>query len=220
MEGLTGRIEHIAGPVVRRVDGTERQLCSRCMTSLGYVDSTAISVHGLAAPIKVVVTWWPVGTAVAVGDGPTAVAKTGFYQPCRIERAETADPIGFAQVHLDQDEAVANAAATVNAMNRDDPSGRSGHWTADEVFSRGTHWSYQADEHIALHDPDRSFREVQAGRRILARHAACVTDGTGPCWEFPGPAGLCRELADLLYRWSDDPGYDPTWMPEGLGAHG
>jgi len=138
------------------------------------------------------------------------------------------DPIAFAEIHLDQDEKAAKAATEgpwkVEVFNRN--TGRQ-EWVV--IGRAGSHAVITGDvgvgwmaglphdgTHISLHDPARALREVASGRRILARHTACATDGSGPCWSFPAQEGLCRELADLLYRWSDDPGYHPDWMPEGL----
>lgn len=66
-------------------------------------------------------------------------------------------------------------------------------------------------QHIALHDPARALREVEAGRRILARHADCAV-GNGSCEWFAGP-GPCDDFADLLYRWAGHPDYRPAWKP-------
>jgi hypothetical protein len=85
------RIEHVAGEVARFDDGTEIQPCVRCWTKLGYVSSLPIAVAEQPGPVAVLKTWWQVGTAVAVGDGPSAVAKPGFYPPCRTEGAVVMD---------------------------------------------------------------------------------------------------------------------------------
>jgi hypothetical protein len=62
-------------------------------------------------------------------------------------------------------------------------------------------------------DPARVLREVEAGRRILARHQPdgfgcqyCADGGHNSDWG-------CADLADLLARWADHPEYRPEWKP-------
>jgi len=85
-------------------------------------------------------------------------------------------------------------------------------------------------EHIARYDPARALREVEAGRRILARHVhvPSTTPWTGPdgtdfgCRECGyeddygtiAPTGWCDDLRDLLYRWADHPDYRQEWRPK------
>jgi len=76
--------------------------------------------------------------------------------------------------------------------------------------------------HIVQHDPARALRQVEAGRRILARHhqseasiswaycAGCAHDPEGwPEIELND----CPELRDLAFVYSNDPGYQEQWRP-------
>ena len=131
------------------------------------------------------------------------------------------DPAAFAEARLDEDEEVALAAG-------DDDTARS--WTSFDiggypVIGAGVDdgWgvtvvgppasSEVQARHIALHDPARALREVEAGRRILGRHWNC---GTGGGWcDEPGLTrwSPCPDMADLLTRWADHPAYGQEWKP-------
>lgn len=66
--------------------------------------------------------------------------------------------------------------------------------------------------HVALHDPARALREVEAGQRILERHKFCgIPWGGGQCDEAGHVVPPCPDLADLLARWADHPDYDRDW---------
>ena len=62
--------------------------------------------------------------------------------------------------------------------------------------------------------PARVLREVEAGRRILARHQP---DSYGCQYCADGGHNIiswgCADLADLLARWADHPDYDQAWRP-------
>lgn len=129
------------------------------------------------------------------------------------------DPIAFAEARLAEDYASADMLAVQGDrwyVDKDDPSiVRSTFW---HVAARCSEDELAAADrrtwHIARYDPASALREVEAGRRILARHRDCAERDTGPCWEFPyGDADVCRELADLLYRWADHNDYDTAWKP-------
>ena len=73
----------------------------------------------------------------------------------------------------------------------------------------------------------RMLREVEAGRRILARHGGkhwCPTGLQDGEWVYFEGAerkvGIfpCADMIDLLYRWVDRPGYDPVWRPPAQSA--
>jgi hypothetical protein len=86
-------------------------------------------------------------------------------------------------------------------------------------------------EHIVRHDPARVLRELEAKRRVLARHrAAPVPPGNEWIGEYPYcaahayrvadgtvvyPVELkdCPELRDLAAPYSDRPGYREEWRP-------
>jgi hypothetical protein len=66
---------------------------------------------------------------------------------------------------------------------------------------------------IVVINAPRALRDVEAGRRILARHAACSSGaGYDDMWTGPDP---CPDMADLLYRWADHLDYDQKWKPHG-----
>lgn len=116
-----------------------------------------------------------------------------------------ADPIAFAEARLDETEHKARqlmrTAQDVHKKLREPKN--LGRWAPG--------WgAWPAVEALCA----QMLRDVEAGRRILARHRECWEHGNGVCWEFPGPAGLCRELADLLFRWADHVEYAPAWLPD------
>ena len=145
----------------------------------------------------------------------------------------SSDPVAFAEAQLEEDEATTKAAF--------DPDFDDGEWRYDESAQPrpriiGASWesslhsgiwdcedpeddceqarqlSRAAGEHIARYDPARALREVEAGRRILARHRECPVQN-GYCERWTGPE-VCPEMADLLVRWAGRPGYDPDWAPD------
>lgn len=74
--------------------------------------------------------------------------------------------------------------------------------------------------HIVRHDPARVLREVQAKRRVLARHyrderGDCEGCGfTGDLDDARTSAGEhCPELLDMALAFADHPDYDPSWSP-------
>lgn len=86
---------------------------------------------------------------------------------------------------------------------------------------------------VLVHDPARVLREVEAGRNILAEHAArpprpsdgqwhglapdrlrcrvCASAHEGHWLRFIAP---CWTLMQLAMIYSDHPDYDPAWTPE------
>jgi hypothetical protein len=113
------------------------------------------------------------------------------------------DLIAFARARLDEDEAVAKAA----------------HLRA------GDHWNDGEDilfpevlAVIARHDPARTLREVEAGRRILARYEDCLVRMEDPGYPHAVARDQAREYEDfvlpnLIASWSDHPGYRQEWAP-------
>jgi hypothetical protein len=123
---------------------------------------------------------------------------------------DATDLITFCQERLDEDEATAKGAARTD-------DGHNGEW--NRSFSgMGGDFDARVDDHIALHDPKRVLREVDAKRKILALHGAsiggtwCVTCDPGS--DVSGDAGAwypCLTLRTLAAVWSGHPDYDPGW---------
>lgn len=70
--------------------------------------------------------------------------------------------------------------------------------------------------------PWRVRREIEAGKRILARHGRKHWCPTGPqddewvtyeAGERVVSVYPCADMLDLLYRWRDHPEYDESWKP-------
>ncbi|HEX3388839.1 MAG TPA: DUF6221 family protein [Streptosporangiaceae bacterium] len=107
------------------------------------------------------------------------------------------DPVEFAAARLSEDEAAARAKPVARWRSFC-------LWIMDGMV-------YLTREDAAL--AARMRRDVEAGRRILARHRDCL-GGSGYCgdgghsWDYG--AG-CWEMADLLSRWSDHPDYQRKW---------
>lgn len=136
------------------------------------------------------------------------------------------DLTAFIAARLDEDEAMALAAATdVSRL-----AGRA-NWTSEAAMvtdAEDLDWAicdlspYVDDEclarHIARHDPARVLREVTAKRAILARYERGAA-GDLPEWTagreliIAGLAMLEGVLRDLAVAWSDHPHYQPAWAP-------
>lgn len=134
---------------------------------------------------------------------------------------------------LDEDERIARAASPgpwhVNAES-DEVLAVDG-ITVAEGFALSGRQLRATTEHIAVHDPARVLREVDAKRRVLTRHcAAPVPPGNEWAEEYPycaahaykGPDGTavypvelekCPELRDLAAPYADRPGYRKGWAP-------
>jgi hypothetical protein len=80
--------------------------------------------------------------------------------------------------------------------------------------------------HIALHDPARVLREVEAKRAILKRHhpsdeyesqlcTACQWDADcdAPRHDLDDEDAPCPDLRHLAAVYSDHPDYDERWRP-------
>lgn len=140
------------------------------------------------------------------------------------------DLIAFLKARLDEDEQEALAASP-------------GPWKAnaeqDEVlavddievavgFALSGNQLRATVRHIVRHDPERVLRDVEAKRRIVARHAGPHVCGE-PAeeyeqWEIvmidgePGQEQVmyvrpCGDLRDLAARYADHEGYREEWRP-------
>jgi hypothetical protein len=72
--------------------------------------------------------------------------------------------------------------------------------------------------HIIRHDPARVLAEVDAKRRILARHEQCGTghgycDDGGHGWRLDDGTPVCGDKLDLTRPYADRPGYRSEWAP-------
>jgi uncharacterized protein DUF6221 len=66
------------------------------------------------------------------------------------------------------------------------------------------------DEHIARYDPERICLEIEAKRRILARHTRCA-NGEGCCSGRTVGREFCDDMADLAAPYAGRPGFRPEW---------
>lgn len=129
----------------------------------------------------------------------------------------SADLIAFLTARLDEDEAAAKAVADYPAP-----------WRAS-CYNHGTEWavtdaSYdfaaaevgeEAAFHIALHDPARVLREVEA-KRVIVNLAAKVrewTDGSAGATAGYAAVVVGDTLRVLAAVYSDHPDYDQSWKP-------
>ncbi len=147
------------------------------------------------------------------------------------------DLIEFLTARLDEDEAVAKAAIELAPLPWQRSYGEDGdaRWldilggegtSVVETESGANGPSLDVAEHIARHDPARVLREVEAGRRILARHRpnpqwadivaladACMGCGvTGP-YDDPNTEHMdqCPELRDLASAYAGHGDYRADW---------
>jgi Family of unknown function (DUF6221) len=140
------------------------------------------------------------------------------------------DPASFATARLYEDEAAAKAACGsdwrqggVRWVMRTHPSDIQMIRTDAGLAVIYDNGSPTEDEacHIALHDPARALRDVEAGRRILERHQPkpdgtcswCLEEKLAYPEEWQRMTWPCPEFRDLLARWADHPGYDQEWKP-------
>ncbi len=144
------------------------------------------------------------------------------------------DLVAFLRARLDEDERAA-AEATQETTGR---------WTAREtdwgggaivedgcgalILPTARHSATQY-QHIARHDPARVLAEVEAKRRVLARHRidpeeagdwlwrdACKGCGAEGDCDDPVTQDIndCPELRDMAAVWSAHPDYRPEWESE------
>lgn len=107
------------------------------------------------------------------------------------------DLIAFVAARLDEDEAIAEAAARTD-------DGHHGRWLAVHFGPCG--FDARVDDHIARHDPARALREITADRALIAEYL----EFNG---EYDWQAGLRRAIMCRAMAWSDHPDYLPGWMP-------
>ena len=120
----------------------------------------------------------------------------------------------FLKARLDDDERVAKGAERTSTAD----------WIQAVLRSP---FDFRTNDHIARHDPARVLREVEAKRRILARHKP--GDPSTNAWAAPWCEGCgyegslsyprtehideCPELRDLAIAYADHPDYREEWRP-------
>ena len=132
----------------------------------------------------------------------------------------------FLAARYDEEEAAAKACQSPSPWKA--ATHPSDHWIVTDatgdalIYDEGTPTLEEA-AHIALHDPARVLREVEAKRKILAEHAPLERPGTVTpvicrvCWTSPkegpleGDAWPCFTVASLAAVWSDHPDYRQEW---------
>jgi hypothetical protein len=138
--------------------------------------------------------------------------KAGSLQVVTWENRPMTDLVEFLRARLDEDEAVARAAAPP-PWNAFIGSVTSGAPPNDEEFcdlippgeSKGDDASAA---HIARHDPARVLREVEAKRQIVERCERELRDYVGTGAQAALPYLLLRALAR---PYADHPDYDSAW---------
>jgi hypothetical protein len=133
--------------------------------------------------------------------------------------------VEFLRARVDEDETAAKAA-------RDDPTVYGVEGSATEEFVRlavNEGASEAVAEHIARHDPARVLAEVDAKRRVLARHrpyrlhpateslsevVMCVGCGyEGPNDDPRNLIDECPELREMALPYAGHPVYREEWLP-------
>lgn len=98
----------------------------------------------------------------------------------------------FLAARLDEDEAAAEAATGhewVSALR----------WAMDGATRIAEADAVRTAAHVARHDPARTLREVEAGRKFLAWHA--------------GDRAYLNVILAKAAVYRDHPDYDPLWAP-------
>jgi hypothetical protein len=126
------------------------------------------------------------------------------------------DLVAFLNARLDEEAALARCC---------DGDGCCGKWTArgDTVdFCQGdlTGFHPAIAQHVALHDPARVLREVEAKRRVLNRHTLSPAEGDPERpWDdrddcqFDGDLWPCDDLLDLALPYQDHPDFPERYKP-------
>jgi hypothetical protein len=127
------------------------------------------------------------------------------------------DLTAFVKARLDEDEAIAQAAASEAGPD----------WTWDretrDGYLRTPGGTIMADAlnvedeqfrpHVARHDPARVLREVAAKRKRLAAYTAAraAADRYDDQYMAGVASGLADAIKDDASAWNDHPDYDQKW---------
>lgn len=118
--------------------------------------------------------------------------------------------VAFLKARFDDDDQVARACAG------------DGTWTAEDLEVYAPDLSDDVRAHAARQDPARTLREVEAKRRVVARHTPHSMGGCRTCerphWGVPvcdhcERAAPCPDLRDLAAVYADHPDYQEGWRP-------
>jgi hypothetical protein len=138
-----------------------------------------------------------------------ALRKSGDVGQPVIEDAPMNDLVRFIEARLDEE---------ADLARRCDGDG-CGEWSARgdtvdfcQVDLAGFHPTIAL--HVALHDPARVLREIEAKRRVLARHTLSLAVGDPELpWDehddcqFDGDPWPCGDLLDLASPYADHPDF-------------
>ncbi|WP_328678224.1 DUF6221 family protein [Streptomyces sp. NBC_00322] len=97
--------------------------------------------------------------------------------------------------------------------------------TADSGTPTATRWTSARlhptiAQHVALHDPARVLRDVEAKRRVLARHTLgppigdpeLPWDNRSDC-HYDGEDWPCPDILDVALPYASHPDYREQWRP-------
>ncbi|MGW3108572.1 DUF6221 family protein [Streptomyces sp. NPDC001100] len=128
----------------------------------------------------------------------------------------TNDLVAFLKARLDEDTGLAR---------RCDGAGSSAEWIAHGAavdFGRGDLTSFPTAiaRHVALHDPARVLREVEAKQHVLNRHTLSpAEDDSERPWDdrddcqFDGDLWPCDDLLDLALPYQEHPDFPERYKP-------
>lgn len=128
----------------------------------------------------------------------------------------TNDLVAFLKARLDED---------ADLARRCGGAGFSAEWIAHEAtvdFGQEDRTGFHTTiaRHVALHDPARVLREVEAKRRVLNRHTFSPAEGDperpwndrDDC-QFDGDLWPCEDLLDLARPYQEDPDFPERYKP-------
>lgn len=133
--------------------------------------------------------------------------------------------IAFVAARLDQEEAIARAAASVAGPDWTwDPDSRDGYLRTPDGTIMADALHVEDDQfrpHVARHDPARVLRDVAAGRRLLANYEEIALPDPDASPQERALRMVVAEVVRMLILdraavWCDHPDYRQEWAPENL----